>query len=299
MSNCPTVSACIICYNQRKFIYKAIEGALNQKVSYPYEVVIGDDCSTDGTLEICREYKRKYPGKIRLIERAQNHGINFNWRDTIQYCQGEFVGLCEGDDYWIDPLKIQKQVEFLKGKPEFYLCSHEIFIDYQDKKKSLKYFILILFSNVYHLKIDNFFYLLKIFIFQSSEFWKRKVGYARNKRFYDGSFTEMLPCVFSKKFIHTSSIVFRKFIFKEIPYEIWSYTLGHRLILLWSSVFGKFKHFKKGMAIRVMHNQSATNAKDEGKSLPNDKKQFLKTLKKYCNRRQAEEIDEYIKNNKI
>ncbi len=120
------VSACIITYNQEEFIRKCLDGAVSQVTSFDYEIVIGEDCSTDATLSICREYAQKFPNIIRLLSRTQNLGMAYNWMNTILNCQGEYIALCEGDDYWTDPLKLQKQVDFLEVNQEYILCFHQI-----------------------------------------------------------------------------------------------------------------------------------------------------------------------------
>ena len=115
------VSACLITYNHEDYIVKCIEGALSQVVDFEYEIVIGDDKSTDKTLKICEEYASKYPDKIRLIKRDVNLGMMSNWIDTIKSCQGKYIAICEGDDYWTDPLKLQKQVVFLEKNEDYGL----------------------------------------------------------------------------------------------------------------------------------------------------------------------------------
>lgn len=122
------VSACIITYNQEQFIRECLDGALRQQTDFSYEIVIGDDCSTDNTLAICKEYAAKYPDLIRLIPRKKNLGMSGNWTSTIQECQGEYIALCEGDDYWTDPLKLQKQVSFLEQNPDYVLTFHPVAI---------------------------------------------------------------------------------------------------------------------------------------------------------------------------
>lgn len=119
------ISACIITYKHEAFISECLEGAINQEVpeGYSYEIIIGEDKSPDGTLKICREYKKKYFKLIKLIERSKNLGMIGNWLDTISYCDGKYIALCEGDDYWTDPYKLQKQVDFLEENESYSLCA--------------------------------------------------------------------------------------------------------------------------------------------------------------------------------
>ena len=120
------VSACIITYNQQDYIKSCLDGAIKQVLDYDYEIIIGDDCSTDNTLQICKEYADKYPNKIKLLSRTANKGMAGNWIDTIQNCTGKYIAICEGDDYWTDNHKLQKQVDFLEMNLDYVLCFHPI-----------------------------------------------------------------------------------------------------------------------------------------------------------------------------
>lgn len=122
----PVVSVCIISYNQKNFIREAIESALIQEIPFPFEIVISDDCSTDGTKEICLEYSRRFPEKIRFIERLENLGALKNFYDTLQKCRGDYIALLEGDDYWTSKEKLKKQVNFLQQHPDFSICFHKV-----------------------------------------------------------------------------------------------------------------------------------------------------------------------------
>jgi glycosyltransferase involved in cell wall biosynthesis len=120
------VSVCMITYNHEKFIAQAIESVMMQKASFGYELVIGEDCSSDATRDICVAYKEKYPGRILLLLRKKNLGMMPNFIQTLQACQGEYIALCEGDDYWTSLYKLQKQVDFLDSHPGFAICSHNV-----------------------------------------------------------------------------------------------------------------------------------------------------------------------------
>lgn len=115
------VSICMITYNHEAYISKAIEGVLNQKTSFSIELIIGEDCSTDNTRRICQSYQTKYPDKIKLLLPETNLGMIRNFVDTFYASQGEFIAICEGDDYWIDPLKLQKQVDFMLDNEDYGL----------------------------------------------------------------------------------------------------------------------------------------------------------------------------------
>ena len=123
----PTVSVCIITYNHAHNIRRCIEGALMQKTTFPFEIVIGEDCSTDGTREIIMDYSNCYPDIIRVITSGANVGAGENYKRTNHACRGEFIAYCEGDDYWIDPLKLQKQYETIR-KYNSVLITHSTLV---------------------------------------------------------------------------------------------------------------------------------------------------------------------------
>lgn len=113
------VSVFMLTYNQEDFIAQAIEGVLMQETTFNVQLVIGEDCSTDGTIEIVKDYAQKYPDKIILTLNETNIGLIANYVKTYAQCSGKYVAICDGDDYWIDPLKLQKQVSFLEENPDY------------------------------------------------------------------------------------------------------------------------------------------------------------------------------------
>lgn len=120
----PMVSVCCITYNHDKFIAQAIKGFLMQETKFNYEIVIGDDCSVDDTMNVIRAFKAKYPNRIKVVPSVKNVGVHQNLINTLEYCKGKYIALCEGDDYWTDPLKLQKQVDFLESNDDFVICCH-------------------------------------------------------------------------------------------------------------------------------------------------------------------------------
>lgn len=119
----PVVSVHMITYNHQPYIRQAIEGVLMQETDFEFELVIGEDCSKDKTREICFEYQRKYPDKIRVLWWHENVSkFGGNGRRVTAHCRGEFIAFCEGDDYWTDPLKLQKQVDVMRKHQSVGLC---------------------------------------------------------------------------------------------------------------------------------------------------------------------------------
>ncbi len=119
MKNSPVVSVCIVTYQHEKFIRDTINSALMQKTNFEFEIVIGEDCSKDNTRKICEEYAEEYTKKINLLPSEKNWGMIPNFIRTLENCKGKYVALCEGDDYWTDPFKLQKQVDFLEKNIKF------------------------------------------------------------------------------------------------------------------------------------------------------------------------------------
>jgi len=119
----PVVSVRMITYNHEPYIRQAIEGVMMQKTDFEFELIIGEDCSQDKTREICFEYQKKYPDKIRVLWWHENVSkLGGNGRRVSARCRGEFIAFCEGDDYWIDPLKLQKQVDVMRNNHNVGLC---------------------------------------------------------------------------------------------------------------------------------------------------------------------------------
>ena len=116
----------MLTYNHERFIGQAIESALRQETNFDYEIVIGEDCSTDSTREIVSGWQRKYPDRIRCLLPARNLGIHRNFLDTLRACTGQYVAVLEGDDFWTSPVKLQKQCDFLDTHPEYAICFHNV-----------------------------------------------------------------------------------------------------------------------------------------------------------------------------
>lgn len=118
----PLVSIRTSTYNHGPYIKQCIEGVLMQKTNFSFEYIIGEDYSTDETRKIVFEYAKKYPDVIRVITADYNVGSKANGRRCIRACRGKYMAICEGDDYWTDPLKLQKQVDFLEDNSEYGMC---------------------------------------------------------------------------------------------------------------------------------------------------------------------------------
>lgn len=120
------VSICMITYNHESFIAQSIESILAQVTDFTIQLVIGEDKSTDRTLIICNDYAEKFPDKIKLITSNENVGMKLNFFRTYKACGSKYIAFCEGDDYWTDPYKLQKQVNFLEQNSTFSGCFHNV-----------------------------------------------------------------------------------------------------------------------------------------------------------------------------
>lgn len=135
----PLASIIVLAYNQEKYIIQTLEGLLMQRTSFPFEIIVHDDASTDATSSIIRSYASNYPNIIKPILQQENkyslYGINFQFEYAFSEARGKYVAMCAGDDYWIDPLKLQKQVDFLERNPDFGLIHTKAVIYKEETRK--------------------------------------------------------------------------------------------------------------------------------------------------------------------
>lgn len=127
------VSVLMITYNHERYVSKAIESVLMQKTNFEVELIIGEDCSSDMTMKICQKYALKFPS-VRLLPIEPNQGFMSNFIRTLQACTGKYAAILEGDDYWIETDKLQKQVNFLETNPDYSMCfTDRMIVDANDK----------------------------------------------------------------------------------------------------------------------------------------------------------------------
>lgn len=135
----PKVSVVSVSYNHEAFIRETLDGIVAQKTDFPVEVIIADDASTDATPAIIRDYADRYPHLFRPILRSENVGIFKNVSEALSAARGEYLAICEGDDYWTDPMKLSKQVAFLDQHPETSLCFHPVQVLWTDGRKGSEF----------------------------------------------------------------------------------------------------------------------------------------------------------------
>jgi glycosyltransferase involved in cell wall biosynthesis len=122
----PLVSVAITTYNLERWLPRAIDSVLEQRTTFPIEIVIADDCSADATLSIAHSYRERYPNLIRVLERSKNVGVQRNTWETLEQCRGKYTAQLDGDDYWTDPEKLAIQVKTMESDSSISVCCHYV-----------------------------------------------------------------------------------------------------------------------------------------------------------------------------
>jgi glycosyltransferase involved in cell wall biosynthesis len=214
-------------FNHGKFITQMLDGALMQKTYFDYEIIIGDDASTDDNAIIIKEYADRFPDKIRAFLHTQNLGPEtpqeLGGKNNVAFlfaqCKGEYIALCEGDDFWTDDLKLQKQITFLDNNPTFALCHHQLEVIYQDNSPSHE------FNPENQRDTSTIEDLLR------DESW----------------------------FLGTASTVFRNVFKQGMPDWWWKTASGDLGIFIEVAKYGKIKYFPKSMGCYRKHSGGMTN----------------------------------------
>jgi glycosyltransferase involved in cell wall biosynthesis len=207
------LSVCLITYNHESFISQAIESVLSQKTDYPFQIVIGDDLSTDRTRSICQSYADRFPDKVKLLAREKNLGMISNFTNTLENCKGDYIAFIEGDDYWTDPEKLQTQISFLEKNTEYSLCFHNVVNKFMRSNENAEVlFHKEMIEEEYH--------------------------------------TEDL---LKQWFIPSSSVVFRNYPDFTIPEWFMHCKSGDIPFLLLLSLRGKLKYFQNAMSVYRIH----------------------------------------------
>lgn len=298
----PFVSISCITYNQENYIANTIEYFLNQNVDFHVEILIHDDASTDNTQNIIKEYTAKYPHIIKPVLQKENQfskgarcihaTYNFN------RSKGKYVGTCEGDDYWIDPNKLRKQVEFLEANKDFSLCSHEVYFTSFKYPKDFKSMSNILFKNFKYNGFIHFTNILKLLITNNEEFWNRRRISGSRPRTAD--LQDLLKSYHKHIYIPTVSILGRGEIFRKMPKDILLTPSGHKEHIFWSALHGNVKHLKDVMGQRNQQANSLTITKLHGFNQKTIEERishfedFYSRLSRYANNNQREMIKNAI-----
>lgn len=213
--NVPIVSIACITYNQENYIKDTIDGFLMQKTTFPIEIIINDDASTDNTTKFLRDYADKHPNLIIPIFQKENQyskGINPGVKFVLPLCKGKYIALCEGDDYWIDPYKLQKQVDFLEANKDFVISHHNMKVIYENSNREP------------HLS-------------NSPE--QKEIT--------------TIEDLASSYFIYTASSIFRNGLIKEFPDWFYQSPLGDYMLYMLIAQYGKIKYFPDVMGVYRVH----------------------------------------------
>lgn len=132
MTHSPKVSIICVTYNQQDYIRQTLDGFLAQDTDFAFEVIVADDHSADETPTIIQDYAKAHPDIFRPILRRANVGVLENFVDSMRAAKGEYLAICEGDDYWTDPQKMQKQVNFLDTNTEYSMCFHAVEVHFEN-----------------------------------------------------------------------------------------------------------------------------------------------------------------------
>lgn len=251
------VQVVCLAYNQVEFIRDALNGFVMQKTNFPFEVLVGDDCSTDGTSEIIAEYAKKYPHIITHIRREQNMGAQENSFDLLNRVDADYLALCEGDDYWTNPNKLQMQVDLLEKNKHLNGCFHNVLI----KKFRVKKW----YGDIAHKK--NFF---------GRQFWPNGLLNFYVKKEY--SLKDVLSGI-----IATSSVMYRWKNFK-LPNFFEKVIYGDRTLNSIICANGTFGYINKTMSVyRVSKKGIAYHTSYEEMIEENSKKELemFQNLDKY------------------
>jgi glycosyltransferase involved in cell wall biosynthesis len=210
----------IICptYNQEKFIGQALDGFVMQKTEYPFEIIVHDDASTDKTAAIAKAYEDKFPHLFSNIYQSENQlskSIDNVTKITFNAAQGKYLALCEGDDYWTDPYKLEKQIRFLENHPTYVGCFHntEERFENDDNKASFLY-------------CDD--------------------SNAKDYSFGELSLNNPIP---------TCSVVFRNKLFADFPKWYRTLKMGDWPLHLLNAQFGNYWYMPKVMGVHRLHSE--------------------------------------------
>ena len=135
----PKVSVFVMVYNHEAYLKECLDGILMQQCNFNFDVVVGEDASTDNSRKILLDYQKNNPGKFKLLLQEKNIGAMANQMAVLNACDGKYVAMCEGDDNWTDPLKLQKQVEFLEANTDFSICFHKVKVLFENNEKNSRF----------------------------------------------------------------------------------------------------------------------------------------------------------------
>jgi len=222
----PLVSVSIITYNHEDYIAHAIDSVLNQQTDFAYEIIIGDDYSTDKTRKIIKEYQQRYPDTISLILHPKRYaGVpgRLNNITNIYACRGTYVALLDGDDYWTDTQKLQVQVDFMNNNDAFIAVANDVKIVTHDNQATGGYYS------------------------GEHKILQKDTSFSHENILQEGW------CL-----TQTSSLLFRNKTFREFPDWYWTIVSADYALIVLLSRYGPIKYFKKAYSAYRIHEKSFT-----------------------------------------
>lgn len=264
------VSINCITYNHENYIREALDSFLMQKTNFNYEILIHDDASTDNTAEIILEYERKYPNIVKPIiqkENQQSQGIKkVSHRFNHTRAKGKYIAFCEGDDYWIDDNKLQKQVDYMESNPNCTFCFHNAYVLQNEKKSSSSRLVIPWLSE------------------------NRKFYYGKSINYFSGEL-QLLG------FIPTASFMFPRYVLDNPPEWFFEAPVGDNPIKLIASSFGYAHYINEPMCIYRFNVPNSATTKWRNSSLNQAVQRCNKFIKmlddfnEYSNYRYSEDIE--------
>ena len=205
----PVVSICCVTYNHEKYIRQCLDGFVNQKTNFAFEILVHEDASTDATAEIVKEYELRCPQLFRCVYQSENQFLKQNTLVNILFkmAKGKYIALCEGDDYWTDPKKLQKQVDILEANPDYVACFHDVYHFHSQNNELVHSNIIV------------------------------PVNYETPE-----------SIILNGNYIHTTSLIFRNEL-KELPIEFSYSSIGDYFLQVLLAERGLFKYLDERMAV--------------------------------------------------
>jgi glycosyltransferase involved in cell wall biosynthesis len=256
----PIVSICMITYNHKEYIAQAIESVLMQQTDFSYELVIGEDCSTDGTREIVIDYQKRYPDRIRVLLSTENLGKytnngRLNFIRCLNSCSGKYIALLDGDDFWLSKKKLNKQIFYLKNNPNCVICFHNAMVVYSNQK------------------------------IKSHVFLKTK------KELFD------FDDVIEKWFMPTSSVVFKNGVINKFPKFYYTTKSGDIPLWIMIAEYGKIGYIEEAMSIYRKHRDSITYKNEHyGIKLYSERIELYNILNQYYGMKYDKKFKDAIRN---
>jgi glycosyltransferase involved in cell wall biosynthesis len=221
----PKVTVCTITFNHKDFIEQSLDSFLRQETTFPFEIIVHDDLSTDGTKEIIEQYEKKYPNIIKPIYQKENQyskGIRaISPIFVFPVAKGEYITLCEGDDYWNGVSKLEEQVNFLEKNPQYSVCYHNsVVVDEEDKLKSSKKNPLARDYSIEEMLLGETFILTNTIMFR--KFTSETLTHYQNsfKEVYNGDMALMHQLAFMGKSKYLEEIEYAAY--REHSGGVWS-----------------------------------------------------------------------------